>query len=48
VFDIGFMTGLPMTGRRVEFDGEEVSGDLGRMVRECIVATKRGKWKCQK
>ncbi|KAJ8424167.1 hypothetical protein Cgig2_032102 [Carnegiea gigantea] len=46
VFDVAFMTGLPTTGRRVEFDGEkEVSGDLGRMVRERIpeiVAAKKG------
>lgn len=28
------MTGLPVTGRRVEFDGEEVNGKLGRMLRE--------------
>ncbi|KAJ8421059.1 hypothetical protein Cgig2_022620 [Carnegiea gigantea] len=46
-----FMTSLQMTGTRVEFDGKVVSGDFGRMVRERmaeIVATKRGKWKCQK
>ncbi|KAJ8437682.1 LOW QUALITY PROTEIN: hypothetical protein Cgig2_028620 [Carnegiea gigantea] len=49
IFDVAFMTNLAMTGRR--FDGEEVSGDLERMVRECmaeIVVAERGKWKCQK
>ncbi|KAJ8441634.1 hypothetical protein Cgig2_025801 [Carnegiea gigantea] len=51
VFDVAFMTDLLAIKRRVEFDGEEVSGDLGRMVKERIaeiVAAKRGKWKCQK
>ncbi|KAJ8426190.1 hypothetical protein Cgig2_010827 [Carnegiea gigantea] len=37
------MTGLPVTGRRVEFDGEEVNGDLGRMVRERIAEVKSHK-----
>ncbi|KAJ8429867.1 hypothetical protein Cgig2_010647 [Carnegiea gigantea] len=51
MFDVAFMTNLPVTRRRVKFHGEEISGDLGRIVREHmaeIVAAKRGKWKCQK
>ena len=40
------MTGLPVTWRRVEFDSEEVNGELGRMVRERmaeVVVAKKGK-----
>ncbi|KAJ8441586.1 hypothetical protein Cgig2_023150 [Carnegiea gigantea] len=46
--DDTLMTGLRATNRRVEFDGEEISSDLGRMVKERmtkIVVTKKGKQK---
>ena len=51
MFDVAFMTSLLVIGRRVEFDGKDVSGDLGRMLRERlieIVAAKKGKGKCLK
>ncbi|KAJ8424434.1 hypothetical protein Cgig2_002746 [Carnegiea gigantea] len=44
------MIGLPPTRNKAEFDGEEVNGDSGRIVRECmaeIIAAKREKWKSQ-
>jgi len=50
-YDMAFMICLPATRRRVEFDDKEVSGALGRMVRERlakVVAAKSGKWKGQK
>ncbi|KAJ8427430.1 hypothetical protein Cgig2_019042 [Carnegiea gigantea] len=51
VFDVILMTGLPAIEGRVEFDAEEVSGDLGRTMREHMdeaATTKSRKWKCQK
>ena len=32
-FDVALMTGLPATGRRVELDGEEVSSEVGLLIR---------------
>ena len=37
VFDVTFITCPPVIERKVEFDGEQVSGDLGRMVRDRMV-----------
>ena len=48
VFDVALLIGLPATGRSVEFDVEEVSSKIGRMLRKSmagLVATKRRKWK---
>ena len=33
VFDVALMTGLPATGRIVELDGEEVSSEVGLLIR---------------
>ena len=33
MFDVALMTGLPATGRRVELDGEEVSSEVGLLIR---------------
>jgi len=44
VFDVALLTGLPATGRRTEFDNEEVSSEMSRMLRERmagIVAARR-------
>ena len=51
MFDVALVTGLPATGRRVEFDGEDVSTKMGWMVRDQmtdIVVGKREKWKAKK
>ncbi|KAJ8423510.1 hypothetical protein Cgig2_030222 [Carnegiea gigantea] len=42
---------VPSTGKRVKFDGKEVSDDFGRMVMEHMaeaIVAEAGKWKCQK
>jgi len=46
VFDLVLITGLPATGRKVEFDTEEVSSEMGRILREQmagVVTAKREK-----
>ena len=49
MFAVALMIGLLVTGKRIEFDGEEAKGDLGRIMRKRIakiVVVKKGKWKC--
>ena len=36
VFDVALMTGLPAMGRIVELDGEEVSSEVGLLIRGCM------------
>ncbi|KAJ8431549.1 hypothetical protein Cgig2_029578 [Carnegiea gigantea] len=36
VFDVALFTGLPATGRRVELEGEELSIEVGILVRGCM------------
>jgi len=44
VFDVALMTGLPTMGRRVELDGEEVSSEVGLLIRGAWLNGNSTRW----